>query len=168
MKSHLVFVAFILCVLAHISNAAPFRSARGYTFSPPPGWKRGANFGGVEAAFYAPRVNGFAPNINVAVQKVSPGTTLAQLRKGADTMLPRILTNWKKLVSDPATLAGTRGIRTIGTYRLGTPPRQLRMYQVAALHKGRLYAFTGTATADNYAAAENAVKKAIASVRWTK
>jgi len=123
-------------------SAATYRSANGYTISPPAGWTTSKGMMGSEVVFMNPT----RENINVVVQAVPRGTTIEKARTDTITLLRRMMTG----------------------YKLGSPPQKLRALQAFALRGGKLYVFTCTAHQATYARFAGTFQNVLRSVRWTK
>ncbi len=145
-------------------SAATYRSANGYTISPPAGWTTSKGMMGSEVVFMNPT----RENINVVVQAVPRGTTIEKARTDTITLLRRMMTGYKVLGQGTTTLGGARALTLSSAYQLGSPPQKLRALQAFALRGGKLYVFTCTAHQATYARFAGTFQNVLRSVRWTK
>lgn len=146
------------------ASAAPYKSANGYTITPPKGWTTNNATAGTEVVFMSPT----RENLNVVSQQVPKGTTMEQARAQSIVLLRRMMTNYKVLGQGSATLGGQRALSLTSGYTLSQPPQKLRAYQEFTIRKGRLFVFTCTAREATYPKFAAAFRATLASVRWTK
>lgn len=152
-----------------VVTAKPFRSAKGYTITPPANWHlEKSGFMGTDVVFYAQPMHNFAANINVVVTKAPPKANLESGLVVLNAMYPHVFTGYKRLAQGYTSVDGTRAFYNTALQKPGTPPRQLRMHQVVALKNGLNYTFTCTCLATDYAQSSAAFATALKSIRWTK
>lgn len=149
------------------AEAAPFVSSKGYSLTPPAGWRVDkSGMMGTDVLVIASPVGGFAPNLNVVITPAPPGQTLDDARKQIATMYPRAFAGYKSLAQSFGTQGGVRTLRLMGTYtRQG---RLLRMRQIIALKNGSAYTFTCTEPEAVHAKLDPAFDKMLQSIRWKK
>lgn len=147
-----------------VASAATYRSANGYTIAAPAGWTTSKGVMGTEVIFMSPT----RENINVVVQAVPRGTTLAKARAETITLLRRMMTGYKVLGQGNMTMGGVRALTLSSSYQMGNPPQGLLAFQTFALRGGKLYVFTCTAQRTTYARHAGTFRNALRSLRWTR
>ncbi len=145
-------------------SAAPYRSANGYTITPPAGWTTSHGTPGTEVVFMSKT----RENINVVTVAVPKSVTLEQARAAGVAQMRRVMTNYKVLGQGYTTLGGQRAAVLVSGYMLSQPPIKVRAYQAFAIHNGKLVAFTCTAREATFGKYNSAFMGALSSVRWTK
>lgn len=164
-----LFVVGLTLLLVMAVAAKPFRSAKGYAITPPSNWQmEKSGFMGTDVFFFGSPAHGFAPNINVVVTQAAPKTRLEDGLAQVNAMLPHALNGYKRLAQGYTSVDGTRAFYTMALHQVGTPPHRLKMRQVVALKNGRVYTFTCTCLAADYAQSSVAFDAALKSIRWTK
>lgn len=146
------------------ASAATYRSANGYTITPPAGWTTNKGMMGSEVVFMGPT----RENINVVSQAVPRGTTLEKARADSIVLLRRMMAGYKVLGQGATTLGGSRALTLTSGYQLGSPPMKLRAFQAFALRGNRLYVFTCTSREATYSRYTATFQKTMRSVRWTR
>ena len=160
----------VLTLLMTIAVAAtPFRSGHGYVITPPTGWTVETSGAlGTDVIFHAPPLHGFSAMINAVIGKAPPGATIDNTLAHVNKVYPQLFKGYKPVAQRSATLDGAKAFANLANYQAGTPPRLLRMQQVAALKNGQLYIFTCTCLAADYSHSSAAFNAALKSIRWTK
>lgn len=161
-----VLGAVALLVPAIAAQAKPFRSAKGYSVTPPAGWQVKSNgMMGADVIFIAPPSRGLSSSFNVVVTQ-APGETLEGGRRQINSMLPKAFAGYKRVAQGYTTLGGLRALATTSTYLIGTPSRRLRMKQIVVLRNSRAYTFTAAAADANYARYDAIFNKTLQTVRF--
>ncbi|GGQ94540.1 PsbP-related protein [Deinococcus ruber] len=131
--------------LASTALGATFTDkANGFSVTPPAGWNRG-NVQGVAVIYGSPtKVDGFTPNVNVAVETL-PGTiSLTEYGRAGDVQFVKAIPGAKKVSSVRSTLGGYPAISQVYT---GTVQgHALYFTQTFAVVGKRAYVLTGTTT----------------------
>lgn len=146
------------------TSAAPYKSANGYTITPPKGWTTSNATAGTEVVFMSPT----RENLNVVSQQVPKGTTMEQARAQSIVLLRRVMTKYKVLGQGTSTLGGQRALTLTSGYVLNQPSQKLRAYQEFTIRSGRLFVFTCTAREAVYPKFAAKFRGMLSSVRWTK
>lgn len=145
-------------------SAETYKSANGYTITPPAGWTTSKAVAGTEVMFLSPT----RENINVVSQAVPKGTTMEQARTQSIALLKRMMKNYKAIAQSSSKLGGQRALTLTSAYTLSDPPQQLRAYQVFTIRNNKLFVFTCTAKLETYAKYYSTFKASLNSVRFTK
>lgn len=165
----ILIVVGAMFLLATFARAATVKSKRGYSITAPAGWRvtqSGAM--GTDLILLAKPANNFQPNINVIVQPLPPGMTLKRGRAELDRIYPKMFAGFKWISRGTAKVGGATGLLNVASHTMGTPPRQLMMYQVIVPHGKNYYSFTGTSLLSQSAKLKPQFAAILRSVRWTK
>ncbi len=118
--------------------------ANGFSVAPPDGWKQG-QVQGVAVIFGSPtKLEGFTPNLNVAVEDLPTSMTLSAYGKAGDVQLLKAIPSAKKTSVKPTTLGGYPA--TSQTFSGTVQGHQLYFTQTFAVVGKRAYVLTGTTT----------------------
>lgn len=148
------------------AQARPFTSAKGYSATPPAGWRvNSKGMMGSDVIFAAPPSRGFVSSFNVVVTQ-APGETLEGGRRQINSMLPKAFAGYKRVAQGYTTLGGLRALSTTSSYLIGTPSRRLRMKQIVVLRRNRAFTFTVAALDTDFARYNAAFNKILQSVRF--
>ena len=140
-----VWMAGAALVLASTAVAATFTDkTNGFSVEAPAGWNQG-KVQGVAVIFGSPtKVDGFTPNLNVAVEDLPGSITLADYGKAGDVQFVKAIPGAKKVSSVRSTLGGYPAISQVYT---GTVQgHSLYFTQTFAVIGKRAYVLTGTTT----------------------
>ena len=122
---------------------ASFSSSEyGFMVTAPSGWRQ-VSYPGVVVAFASPTVTGhFATNVNVTVESVPAGFTLAQYIQAGQATLKRVITDFKPTGSRSVVLGGLPAHQQDFSGKQG----EFNLYfsQTIVLRSGRAYVLTGT------------------------
>lgn len=146
------------------AQAATYKSANGYSFTPPAGWQKLPNFSGTEIMYRSST----GENINVLSRAVPAGITLAQIRAATIPQLRAKMTGYQLVGQGNTRLGGVPAAYIYSSYLMGTPPQRMRGDQIFVLRKGRMFAFTCTSRSAVHAKYKPIFQKILNSVRWTK
>ena len=156
--------ATMLFSTANSTQAATYKSANGYQFTPPAGWTQQKGFAGTEVMYLHPS----GTNINVVSQAVPAGISLSQIRAASLAQLRRTMTGYKLVSQGNTRLGGGPAGFIDSTYVMGTPAQQMRAYQVYAVRSGKLFVITCTARNALYSQYKSTFQKTLNSLRWTR
>ncbi|OLV17430.1 DcrB-related protein [Deinococcus marmoris] len=122
--------------------AATYKNAEsGFSVTPPPAWTQ-LSVPGVAVAFADKPQGDFTPNLNVAVQPLPPGITLAQYHALSLDQVKKLITDSKIISTRATTLGGAKAQETVYTGRQG----QFKLYFIStyAVTGGKAYLVTAT------------------------
>ncbi|CAM3816516.1 PsbP-related protein [Deinococcus frigens] len=122
--------------------AAGYRNAEnGFSVTPPSGWTQ-MSVPGVTVAFADKPQGNFTPNLNVAVQPLPPGMTLAQYHALSLDQVGKLITDSKVISTRATTLGGAAANETIFTGRQG----EYKLYFISTytVKGGKAYLITAT------------------------
>lgn len=156
--------ATMLFSAAHSAQAATYKSANGYSFTPPAGWTQRKAFMGSEVLY----IHSSGSNLNVVSRAMPAGVTLAQIRAASFAQLRKAMTGYQLVSQGNTRLGGGAAGFIDSTYLMGTPAQKMRAYQVYALRGGKLYVFTCTARNALYPKYKATFQKTLNSLRWTR
>lgn len=164
-----VIVALAALSLSATAFAAPYKSKQGYQVTPPPNFvKSPQNFMGTDAIFLLKRKGAGSPNLNVVVQPAPRGATLAQAKAQTSSIMARMLNGYHSLGQKSSRIGNSPSYTSSATFKMGTPPRQMRMQQSITLRNGKAFVFTFTSAASEWKSFDSAFQKSLASIKWTK
>ncbi|MGY2892031.1 DcrB-related protein [Deinococcus sp. UYEF24] len=112
-----------------------------FTATAPKGWKQ-LPYPGALVVFAGTPSGGFAPNINVTVEKLPAGITLKQYEEAGRANMKTVITNFKFLGRRDVTLNGVPAVEQTVTGRQGK--FDLFFTQTIAVKNNRAYVLTGT------------------------
>ena len=138
----LLFVSLAGLSLSGRAGAAFVSQEYGFTTSTPAGWKQ-VSYPGVLVAYASPTVvDRFATNVNVTVETLPAGMTLAQYIAAGQANLKRLITDFKAIGVRNTTLSGSPARQQTFSGRQG----EFNLYftQTVTVHGGRAYVLTGT------------------------
>ena len=156
--------ATMLFSAAFSAQAATYKSANGFQFTPPAGWTQRKAFMGTEVVY----LHSSGTNISAVSQAIPPGVSLAQVRAASLAQLRQAMTGYKLVSQGNTRLGGGAAAFIDSSYMMGTPAQKMRAYQVYAVRGGKLFVFTCTAKNALYPKYKAAFMKTLNSVRWTK
>ena len=156
--------AAMLFSTANSTQAATYKSANGYQFTPPAGWTQRKGFMDSEVLY----IHSSGANINVVSQAVPAGISLSQIRAASLAQLRKTMTGYKLVTQGNTRLGGGAAGFIDSTYLMGTPAQQMRAYQVYAVRSGKLFVFTCTSRNAIYPQYKSTFQKTLNSVRWTR
>lgn len=160
--------------LSALSASASFASAQaafvsstyGVSVTAPSGWKQ-VSYPGVVVAFAAPVATGrFATNVNMTVESLPTGITLAQYITAGKATLKRLITDYKPLGTRSTTLGGQPAQEQTFSGRQGE--FDLYFTQTIALKSGRAYVLTGTTLLTRKATLGTPMNQFVKSLKFTK
>lgn len=124
------------------AHAATYKNAEnGFSVTPPPAWTQ-LSVPGVAVAFADRPQGDFTPNLNVAVQPLPPGATLAQYHALSLAQVKKLITDGKVISTRATTLGGAKAQETVYTGRQGT--FNLYFISTYAVTGGKVYLVTAT------------------------
>jgi len=161
------FAALFCCLMLLTSSsfAATYKSANGYSFTPPTGWQKLPNFGGSEILY---RHSG-GSNINVLSRALpTSNITVAQIRAASITQLRSSFKNYKLVAQGDTRLGGAPAGYLTSGYTMEGTGISMRVHQVFALRGSKLFVFTCTSSTAVYPRFSPIFQKTLRSVRWTR
>lgn len=127
------------------TGAAYTNSQYGFTVPAPMGFKQ-VSYPGTAVVFAGPAANGFATNINVVVERLPAGVTLAQYLVVSQSNLRKVITEFNLLEHQATQVGGVPAVEQRFTGHQGT--FDLYFSQTVAISGGQAYALTGTSRQD--------------------
>ena len=128
-------------LLLTTAGAVYTNAAYKFTATAPKGWKQ-LSYPGTLVVFTGTPSGGFAPNINVTVEKLPAGITLSQYEAAGRANMKKVITNYRFLGRRDVTLNGVPAIEQNVTGRQGE--FDLFFTQTVAIRNGQAYVLTGT------------------------
>ncbi|WP_407570821.1 DcrB-related protein [Deinococcus altitudinis] len=133
--------AVLASLLLATAGASYTNAEYKFTATTPKGWKQ-LSYPGTLVVFAGAPSGGFAPNINVTVEKLPAGITLKQYEEAGRANMKKVITNFKFLGRRDVTLNGVPAVEQTVTGRQG----QFDLYftQTIAVKSNQAYVLTGT------------------------
>jgi hypothetical protein len=163
-KRGLLLVLFALFTVALAQNATYSNATARFAVDYPSDWVMREGVFGTTVMVVRPNPNGFSSNFNVVVLRVPAGTTLEATEDGLIEQLEAIITDFKLVAKQPATLAGQPAISVLYTGRQGK--FNLVWYQVLTVRGTFAYAVTFTAEASAYESERTPFGNVLGSFRF--
>ncbi|MDV6373801.1 PsbP-related protein [Deinococcus arenicola] len=122
--------------------AATFKDTpNGFSVTPPPGWTQ-RSFEGTAVVYADKEQSGFVPNMNVIVQPLPAGMTLAQYNMVSQKQVKELITDGKIIATRDTTLGGLKAKKTFYTGNQG----KFKLYFISTytVRGGKAYLVTAT------------------------
>jgi len=158
-----------LCVIGvGCCLAAPITSPRGYSLTPPQGWRTDTSgkTGNDLVIFTLDPADRFTPNLNVRIGQAGPHDTLEAAKVFINKSYPAQFSHWKPVSQGLSSIGGRRALDTAATFTAGSPGRLMRLRQALVIKGGTLYFFTAMSPEETHAKYDKAFDDILRSVRW--
>lgn len=172
---------FLLCMPGVLGMghcfAGPVTSPRGYSLTPPQGWRASTDVkavsgkaGGDLIVFKIDQTVRFTSSLNVVVRQARPSDplpTLEAARSYAVKSYPAQFPQWKLLSQRFSSLNGSRDLDTTASCLNASTRRLMRLRQAVVARGRMLFFFTCVSPENAHAKYDKAFDSMLRSVRWT-
>lgn len=146
-------------------------SEEGFSIQPPKGWQRAPNIMGVKLLIVNEAEEGFAANINIAVDRAEPvnlkeKAAVEKLLNDLKVFYSKMFTDYKFLGSKIIKVGEREALQIFSQFTQGA--FKIKNMQIFLFNRGNLYFFTGTALQSNFAAYEKTFLASAQSFRFEK